>query len=62
MKHKIIQPVAKSNDRHVRDTIIEKDDITSLIIDLNLLSADDFIRKYCLTSATESPIKITFPK
>jgi hypothetical protein len=63
MKHNTIYPAARKNsDRPVRDTVIEKDDITSLIIDLNLLSADDFLRKYCLTTSTESPKKVTFPK
>ena len=62
MKHQTVQPAVKLNDRPIRDTIIQKDDIISLIIDVNLLSVDEFIFKYCLTTTTESPIKITFPE
>jgi hypothetical protein len=62
MKHQSVQPAVKLNDRPIRDTIIQKDDIISLIIDVNLLSADEFICKYCLTTTTESPIEIAFPE
>lgn len=34
-------------DRPDRETIIDNDDIIGLKIDLNLLSTEEFIKKYC---------------
>ena len=57
MKLRIIKPQVNTGYRPVRETIIQKDEILSLIIDLNLLSVDEFMEKYCSSSSQESSIK-----
>jgi len=55
MMHQAIDPLAQFNDRPNREEIIQKDEIISLKIDLNLLSVEEFIDKYCTPFATEEP-------
>ena len=57
MMHQIIKPQVNNDDRPIRKTIIQKDEIVSLVIDINLLSVDGFIKKYCSSSSQESSIK-----
>jgi len=45
--HQENQPLFTFHDRPLRDSVIQKDEIVSLMIDINLLSADEFIRKHC---------------
>lgn len=44
-----------------RDKIIQRDEIISLLIDLHLLSADEFISKHC-SKKYNLPIKIILHK
>ncbi len=61
MMHQTTDSVSSFTGRPQRDTIIQKDDIVSLQIDLNLLSVEDFIRKYCTTAPADEPrLKITY--
>lgn len=57
MMHEIIKPQVNNDDRPIRETIIQKDEIVSLVIDINLLSVDEFMKKYCSSSSQESSIK-----
>lgn len=56
MMHQKCEALIKLNDRPVRELIIQKDEIISLIIDINLLSVDEFIRKYCYSCTQESSL------
>ena len=57
MKLRIIKPQVNTDYRPVRETIIQKDEIVSLVIDINLLSVDEFMKKYCSSSSQEPSIK-----
>ena len=54
MMHQKCEPLIKFNDRPIREAIIQKDEIISLIIDINLLSVDEFIQKYCYSCSQET--------
>ena len=61
MMHQTTESVSGFTGRPTRDTIILKDDIISLQIDLNLLSVEEFIRKYCTLASEDEPrLKITY--
>ncbi len=61
--HQAIDPLAQFNDRPDREEIIQKDEIISLKIDLNLLSVEEFIEKYCSSCTTGEPLlKIVYRK
>ncbi len=62
MMHQAIDSSLQFNDRPDRETIIQKDDIISLKIDLNLLSVEEFIQKYCTSTTAEPPLKIVYRK
>jgi hypothetical protein len=49
MMHQRIEPYVTLDDRPERETIIEKDEIVSLVIDTETLSTIDFYEKYFLT-------------
>lgn len=53
MMHQKCESLIKFNDRPIRDKIIQKDEVISLIIDINLLSVDEFILKYCYSCSQE---------
>ena len=57
MIHQKCEPLITFNDRPVRETIIQKDAIISLIIDINLLSVDEFIQKYCYSFSQETSLE-----
>jgi hypothetical protein len=46
MMHQQFEPDLTLDDRPKREAIIEKDEIISLIIDLETMSADDFYTTY----------------
>jgi hypothetical protein len=46
MMHQRVEPYVLLDDRPDRDTVIEKDEILSLIIDVETMSMEDFYRKY----------------
>jgi hypothetical protein len=46
MMHQRVEPFVTLDDRPDRDTIIEKDEVLSLIIDIETLSIKDFYKKY----------------
>jgi len=56
MTHQKCEPIIKYNDRPIRESIIQKDEIVSLIIDINLLSVDEFIQKYCYSCTQETSL------
>ncbi len=60
MMHQAIDSALQFNDRPDRETVIQKDDIISLKIDLNLLSVEEFIQKYCTATTAEPPLKIVY--
>lgn len=63
MMHQTIDSSLMFNDRPQRDTVIQKDDVISLKIDLNLLSVEEFIQKYCEPAAhEESHLRIVYRK
>ena len=41
-----VEPYVVLDDRPNRDTVIEKDEILSLIIDVETMSSVDFFKKY----------------
>jgi hypothetical protein len=41
-----VEPVVSLDDRPIRETIIEKDEIFSLIIDVETLNSGEFYKKY----------------
>ena len=57
MMHQKCEPLIKFNDRPIRESIIQKDEVVSLIIDINLLSVDEFIQKYCYSYSQESSLE-----
>ena len=57
MMHQENQPLFTFHDRPLRDSVIQKDEIISLMIDIHLLSADEFIRKYCSITKIRSSAK-----
>jgi hypothetical protein len=46
MMHQRAEPFVTLDDRPDRDTIIEKDEILSLIIDIEIMSTEKFYEKY----------------
>jgi len=46
MMHQRVEPYVTLDDRPDRDTIIEKDEILSLVIDIETLTTVDFYDKY----------------
>ena len=56
MMHQKCEPLITFNDRPIREAIIQKDEIISLVIDINLLSVDEFIQKYCYSCTQESSL------
>ncbi len=46
MMHQRVDPFITLDDRPDRDTVIEKDEIISLIIDLETMSTERFYDKY----------------
>jgi hypothetical protein len=46
MMHQRVDPYITLDDRPDRDTVIEKDEILSLIIDVETMSTVDFYNKY----------------
>jgi hypothetical protein len=62
MTQQFIKTAECTHDRPERETIIQKDEIISLKIDLNLLSVEDFLEKYCTTVQHASPMKIFYRK
>ena len=60
MKLRIVKPQVNTDYRPVREKVIQKDEILSLVIDLNLLSVDEFMEKYCFSSSRETEIKEKF--
>lgn len=46
MMHQRVDPYLTLDDRPDRDTVIEKDEILSLIIDVETMSTVDFYNKY----------------
>ncbi len=46
MMHQRVEPYVTLDDRPNRDNIIEKDEIMSLIIDVETMSIEDFYEKY----------------
>jgi hypothetical protein len=48
MMHQRVDPYLTLDDRPDRDTVIEKDEILSLIIDVETMSTVDFYNKYFL--------------
>jgi len=54
MMHKPAESYASLNGRPNRSIIIQKDEILSLRIDLETMSADQIIRKYCIATDEKS--------
>ncbi|MFP4015289.1 MAG: hypothetical protein ACLFVQ_14465 [Chitinispirillaceae bacterium] len=46
MMHQRVEPYVSLDDRPDRDTVIEKDEVMSLIIDVETMSTTDFYDKY----------------
>jgi hypothetical protein len=46
MMHQRVEPFVTLDDRPERDTVIEKDEIISLIIDIEIMTTVDFYKKY----------------
>lgn len=46
MMHQRVEPFVTLDDRPDRDTVIEKDEIISLIIDIEIMTTADFYKKY----------------
>jgi hypothetical protein len=46
MQHHKVEPFVTLDDRPERDTVIEKDEIISLVIDIETMSTVDFYQKY----------------
>lgn len=46
MMHQRVEPYVTLDDRPDRDTVIEKDEVMSLIIDVETMSTTDFYDKY----------------
>ena len=46
MMHQRVEPFVTLDDRPDRETVIEKDEILSLIIDIETMSTEDFYNKY----------------
>ncbi|MFP4165422.1 MAG: hypothetical protein ACLFQB_13120 [Chitinispirillaceae bacterium] len=46
MMHQRVEPYVTLDDRPDRDTVIEKDEVMSLIIDMETMSTTDFYDKY----------------
>jgi hypothetical protein len=46
MMHQRVEPYLTLDDRPDRDTVIEKDEVLSLIIDVETMSTVDFYNKY----------------
>ena len=46
MMHQRVEPYVTLDDRPDRETVIEKDEILSLIIDIEIMSTVDFYHKY----------------
>ena len=49
MMHQRVEPFVTLDDRPDRETVIEKDEILSLIIDIEIMSTEDFYNKYFST-------------
>lgn len=63
MMHQKVESLVDLNDRPERNTVIQKDDIVSLTIDINLLSVEKFLEKYCSENPTEcSTMRISCKK
>lgn len=46
MMNQRVEPYVSLDDRPDRDTVIEKDEVLSLIIDVEIMSTEDFYNKY----------------
>lgn len=46
MMHQRVEPFVTLDDRPDRDNVIEKDEILSLIIDVETMSMTEFYKKY----------------
>lgn len=46
MMHQRVEPYVILDDRPERETVIEKDEVIGLIIDIETLSPVDFYKKY----------------
>lgn len=46
MMHQKVEPPVESRDRPKRERIIQNDEILGLIIDLHVLTSDQFLHKY----------------
>ncbi len=44
--HQRVEPYVTLDDRPERDTVIEKDEVMSLIIDVEVLGIEEFYDKY----------------
>ncbi len=60
MIHQGVEPTVTLNDRPKRDTIIQRDDVISLKIDINLLSVDEFITKYCFDTVEKQQLRAKY--